>query len=77
MVEPKRSKVPSPHALRHHARTMMIAAGVPYAESALLLGHSLPGATGGYVHRQHLVEALRPWAQRFEDYFLARARDLA
>lgn len=73
LVEPKRSKVPSPHFLRHHARTGMIAAGVPYAESALLLGHSLPGATGGYVHRSHLVEALRPWAQRYEDYVLALA----
>lgn len=73
LVEPKRSKVPSPHALRHHARTLMIAAGVPYAESALLLGHSLPGATGGYVHRAHLVEALRTWAQKFETYVLAQA----
>lgn len=73
LVEPKRSKVPSPHALRHHARTLMIAAGVPYAESALLLGHSLPGATGGYVHRAHLVEALRPWAQRYENYVLENA----
>jgi integrase len=65
--EPKRRGLPSPHALRHHARTLMVAAGVPYAESALLLGHKLPGATGGYVHQAHLVEALRPWAQRLED----------
>lgn len=65
--EPKRSGIPSPHALRHHARTMMIAAGVPYAEGALLLGQKLPGASGGYVHQAHLVESLRPHAQKFED----------
>ncbi len=68
--EPKRARVPSPHALRHHARTMMIAANVPYAESALLLGHKLPGATGGYVHQAHLAEHLRKYAQAYEDYVL-------
>ncbi len=71
IAEPKRGGVPSPHALRHHARTMMIAAGVPYAEGALLLGQKLPGASGGYVHQTHLVEALRPHAQALEDHFLA------
>lgn len=40
--EPKRG-LPSPHEYRHHARTLFIAAGVPYAESALLLGQRLPG----------------------------------
>lgn len=72
IAEPKRGGVPSPHALRHHARTMMIAAGVPYAEGALLLGQRLPGASGGYVHQTHLVEALRPHAQAFEDLVLSR-----
>ncbi|MEM7213982.1 MAG: tyrosine-type recombinase/integrase [Pseudomonadota bacterium] len=66
--EAKRPDLPSPHVLRHLARTMMIAAGVPYAESALLLGHKLPGASGGYVHPEHLVEALRPHAQALENY---------
>ena len=47
--EPRRD-LPSPHEYRHLARTMFIAAGVPYAESALLLGQKLPGASGGYVH---------------------------
>ncbi len=69
--EPKRVGLPSPHELRHLARTIMIAAGVPYAESALLLGHKLPGASGGYVHPEHLVEALRPHAQAFEDHIFA------
>ncbi|MDE4175533.1 integrase arm-type DNA-binding domain-containing protein [Phaeobacter sp. PT47_59] len=73
VAEPKRAGVPSPHALRHHARTMMIAAGVPYAEGALLLGQRLPGASGGYVHQTHLVEALRPHAQALEDMVLAKA----
>ncbi|GLP88653.1 integrase arm-type DNA-binding domain-containing protein [Tritonibacter mobilis] len=73
VAEPKRAGVPSPHALRHHARTMMIAAGVPYAEGALLLGQRLPGASGGYVHQTHLVEALRPHAQALEDLVLAKA----
>ncbi|WP_299653166.1 integrase arm-type DNA-binding domain-containing protein [uncultured Tateyamaria sp.] len=73
VAEPKRAGVPSPHALRHHARTMMIAAGVPYAEGALLLGQRLPGASGGYVHQTHLVEALRPHSQALEDLVLAKA----
>ncbi len=73
VAEPKRAGVPSPHALRHHARTMMIAAVVPYAEGALLLGQRLPGASGGYVHQTHLVEALRPHAQALEDMVLAKA----
>ncbi|CTQ33922.1 integrase arm-type DNA-binding domain-containing protein [Jannaschia rubra] len=73
VAEPKRGGVPSPHALRHHCRTMMIAAGVPYAEGALLLGQRLPGASGGYVHQTHLVEALRPHAQALEDLVLGRA----
>lgn len=64
--EPKYPGLPSPHALRHHARTLMIAAGIPYAESALLLGHKLPGASGGYVHPEHLVEALRPHVEIYE-----------
>ena len=69
--------MPSPHALRHHCRTMLIAAGVPYAESALLLAQRLPGASGGYVHSEHLVEALRPYAQALEDLVLAEAVQLA
>ena len=73
VIEPKREGVPSPHALRHHCRTGLIAAGVPYAEGALLLGQRLPGASGGYVHQKHLVEALRPHAQALEDHFLALA----
>jgi hypothetical protein len=63
--------LPSPHEYRHHARTLFIASGVPYAESALLLGQRLPGASGGYVHAEHLVEHLRPYAQALEDKVLA------
>jgi integrase len=68
IMEPKeqRRALPSPHEYRHHARTLFIAAGVPYAESALLLGQRLPGASGGYVHAEHLVEHLRPHAQALE-----------
>ncbi len=71
--EPKegRKDLPSPHEYRHLARTMFIAAGVPYAESALLLGQKLPGASGGYVHAEHLVEHLRPMTQALEDKVLA------
>jgi integrase len=79
-VEPKERSikgVPSPHEYRHLNRTLAIAAGVPYAESALLLGHKLPGATGGYVHREHLVEHLRPYAQAIENLILSRARPKA
>lgn len=65
--EPKERGLPSPHEYRHHARTLYIAAGVPFAESALLLGQRLPGASGGYVHAEHLVEQLRGYAQRLED----------
>jgi integrase len=72
-TEPKeyRKGLPSPHEYRHHARTLFISAGVPYAESALLLGQRLPGASGGYVHAEHLVEHLRPHAQALEDKVLA------
>src|SRR3546814_4989065 len=44
--EPKENGLPSPHEYRHHARTLFIASGVPYAESALLLGQKLPGEIG-------------------------------
>src|SRR3546814_12724676 len=47
--EPKENGLPSPHEYRHHARTLFIASGVSYAESALLLCQRLPGASGGYV----------------------------
>ncbi len=68
VTEPKQgADLPSPHEYRHHARTLFIASGVPYAESALLLGQRLPGASGGYVHAEHLVEHLRPHAQALED----------
>jgi len=71
--EPKepRKDLPSPHEYRHLARTLFIASGVPYAEGALLLGQRLPGASGGYVHAEHLVEHLRPHAQALETKVLA------
>lgn len=69
--EPREDGLPSPHEYRHHARTLYIAAGVPYAESALLLGQKLPGASGGYVHAAHLVEQLRPHTQALEDLVFA------
>lgn len=76
VVEPKdqRRDVPSPHAYRHLARTMMIAAGVPYAEGALLLAQKLPGASGGYVHPEHLVEHLRPFAQSLENHIFEQLK---
>jgi hypothetical protein len=64
--------LPSAHEYRHIARTLFIAAGAPYAESALLLGQKLPGASGGYVHPEHLVEHLRPFAQRLEDLVFSK-----
>lgn len=69
--EPREADLPSPHEYRHHARTLLIAAGVPYAESALLLGQKLPGASGGYVHQTHLVEHLRVHAEALEDLVFA------
>jgi integrase len=72
--EPKEKGLPSPHEYRHHARTLYIAAGVPFAESALLLGQRLPGASGGYVHAEHLVEQLRGYAQRLEDLVFGGAQ---
>jgi len=68
ITEPKEAGLPSPHEYRHHARTMFIQAGAPYAESALLLGQKLPGASGGYVHAEHLVEHLRQHAQALEKH---------
>lgn len=66
IVEPKEAGLPSPHELRHHARTLFIQAGAPYAESALLLGQKLAGASGGYVHASHLCEHLRQYALALE-----------
>lgn len=71
--EPKERGMPSPHEYRHHARTLYIQAGVGYAESALLLGQKLPGASGGYVHADHLVEHLRGHAQALEDLVFSAA----
>lgn len=70
--EPREDGLPSPHEYRHVARTLLIAAGVPYAESGMLLGHKLGGgATAGYMHPGHLVEHLRPYAQALEDWVFA------
>jgi integrase len=73
-VNAREKGMPSPHEYRHHARTLLIATGVPYAESALLLGHKLPGATGGYVHPEHLVEHLRPHATALESHVLSAVK---
>ncbi len=73
MREPKRRGLPGPHALRHHARTLMVAAGVPFSESGLLLGHKLPGISANYVHAHQLVEHLRPHAQAYENLVLREA----
>lgn len=73
IAEPRDDGLPSPHEYRHHARTLYIQAGVGYAESALLLGQKLPGASGGYVHPDHLVEHLRPHAQALEDMIFEHA----
>lgn len=70
--EPKEDGLPSPHAYRHLWRTNAIAAGVPYAESALLLDHRLPGASGGYVHAEHLVEQLRKYQEAVTAHLLTR-----
>jgi len=61
--EPREDGLPSPHAYRHLWRTYSIAAGVPYAESALLLDQRLPGASGGYVHPEHLVDHLKQYQE--------------
>lgn len=73
IAEPRDDGLPSPHEYRHHARTLYIQSGVPYAESALLLGQKLPGASGGYVHADHLVEHLRPHVEAFEDMIFGAA----
>ena len=69
--EPREDGLPSPHELRHHARTLFIEAGAPYAESALLLGQKLAGASGGYVHASHLCEHLRQYSFALEALVLA------
>lgn len=74
IVEPRARGLPGPHQYRHHARTYYIGAGVPYAQSALLLGHKLPGATGAYVHLAHLVEDLREHTRTLENYVFERIR---
>lgn len=73
VVEPKREGVPSPHALRHSTRTLLVEAGVPFQEGSLLIGHKLPGLGSTYIHAQHLVEALRQHSQALEDLVLRKA----
>jgi integrase len=65
--EPKEEGMPSPHEYRHLASTLLIQCGCPYAESSLLLGRTLPGATAAYVHPEMLVEQLRVYAERLEE----------
>jgi integrase len=65
--EPKESGLPSPHQYRHLASTLLIQSGCPYAESSLLLGRTLPGATGSYIHPEMLVETLRVFSERLEE----------
>ena len=48
---------------------------VPYAESALLLGQKLPGASGGYVHAEHLVEHLRKYAEALQAFIISKTLD--
>lgn len=67
---PYEEHLPSPHVYRHLWRTYSIAAGVPYAESALLLDQRLPGASGGYVHPEHLADHLRQYQQKVTDKFV-------
>jgi len=67
ITNPYEDGLPSPHTYRHLWRTHAIAAGVPYAESALLLDQRLPGASGGYVHPEHLAEHLRQYQQKVTD----------
>lgn len=73
VVEPREDGLPSAHVYRHLWRTYAIAAGVPYAESALLLDQRLPGASGGYVHAEHLSEQLRRFQEMVSSYLLGRA----
>lgn len=73
LEEPRAEGLPSAHEYRHLWRTNAIAAGVPYAESALLLDHRLPGASGGYVHAEHLAQQLRQFQQQVTDYLVAEA----
>ena len=73
IVEAKRKEIPSPHALRHHMRTTLVKIGCPMLESSLLIGHTLPGMAATYVHAQHLVENLRPWAEKLEQFILGQA----
>jgi integrase len=68
--EPKEPGLPSPHEYRHLWRTYAIAAGVPFAGSALLLDHRLPDASGGYVHPEHLADHFRSFQQRVTDHLL-------
>jgi integrase len=73
VVEPNRKGLPGPHALRHVARSLLIASSCPYAESAILLGHSLGGgATANYVHAPMLLASLRPHVERYEEYVLGQ-----
>ena len=68
VVNAREEGLPSPHEHRHHARTFLIAAGVPYAESALLLGHKLSKAI--------MPPSWRTTSRNSRDYWKHAARRL-
>jgi integrase len=73
LAEPKEDGLPSPHALRHHYRTLAAAAGVPMVETMLLMDHAVGGVSGGYLHPEHLVERPRSFQEVVTKYILGRA----
>jgi integrase len=68
--DPKEHGLIPPHALRHVYKTLSFAAGIPHAESAMLLDQKLPGVSAGYIHVDHLVEHLRPYQEKMSAYLL-------
>jgi integrase len=58
-----------PHAARHTFRTALSIVGASYDASRLLLGHTLPGVSGGYVSKDLVTESLREWAEKVAAHY--------
>lgn len=66
----KEKGIPSPHALRHTARTVLAELGCPIETAKVLLGHSLQSSVSEkYITPSLLAEPARPWAEKLAERY--------
>lgn len=57
--------LPSPHAYRHTARTLLLECGVDFATTCLILNHSVPHVSFNYITREKLLGHMRDAIERY------------